>query len=191
MIEHKGVASNSDQGSEKNTEKNTENEADSIHKQLNNTNTESHEFIEYIANLLLKRYGVVFRKVLDREAGLPPWRDLLRVYWRMEARGEIRGGRFVQSVSGEQFALAGAVGSLRKIRNRKKQGSNYIVISAADPLNLQGVLLPGDRIPVSGTHRVAYFDGKAVAVLDKQGIKYFEEMNDTEKMVVRGEIFKR
>ena len=91
---------------------------------------------------LLQRYGVVFRKLLDRESINIPWRDLLRVYRRLEARGEIRGGRFVGGFSGEQFASPDAVHLLRSIRRTEADGS-MIAISAADPLNMLGILLPG------------------------------------------------
>ena len=114
--------------------------------------------VEHIALVLLRRYGVVFRKVLDRETNLPPWRELIRVYWRMEARGEIRGGRFVQSFAGEQFALPEAVAELRNIRNKKTEGE-LITVSAADPLNLVGIVTPGERIPAKPNRRVLHRDG--------------------------------
>jgi ATP-dependent Lhr-like helicase len=120
------------------------------------------EATEHIAWVLLRRYGVVFRKVLERESNLPPWRELIRMYWRMEARGEIRGGRFVQSFAGEQFALPDAVAELRNIRNRKPQ-HEPIAISAADPLNLVGIVLPGDKITASLANRILFRDGIAVA----------------------------
>jgi ATP-dependent Lhr-like helicase len=101
--------------------------------------------VEHIARALLRRYGVVFRKVLEREVALPPWRELLRVYWRLEARGELRGGRFVDGFAGEQFALPEAVGLLRELR-RRPRGSATIHVAAADPVNLTGILLPGERI---------------------------------------------
>ncbi len=141
------------------------------------------------AQRLLRRYGIVFRKVLERETGLPPWRDLLRIYWRMEARGDIRGGRFVQSVSGEQFALPEAVGSLRSLRNSKPSG-DYVVISAADPLNVQGILLPGNKIPVSASTRVIYQDGKVVATIDKQGIHYLYTVDEAEKQHIHQHAFR-
>jgi ATP-dependent Lhr-like helicase len=111
---------------------------------------------------LLRRYGIVFRKVLERETNLPPWRELLRVYWRMEARGEIRGGRFVQSFAGEQFALPDAVAELRSIRN-KKPGDDRIAISAADPLNLLGIILPGEKVTATLNNRILFRDGLPIA----------------------------
>ncbi|HET7264037.1 MAG TPA: DEAD/DEAH box helicase [bacterium] len=103
-----------------------------------------------VARQLLRRYGVVFRDVLARERALPPWRRLLDVYRRWEARGEVRGGRFVAGVAGEQYALPGAVEALRAVR-REPDETGDVVISAADPLNLVGILLPGERVsPLSG-----------------------------------------
>ena len=118
--------------------------------------------VEHIARTLLTRYGVVFRKLLEREAGLPAWRDLLYVYRRLEARGELRGGRFVQGFAGEQFALPEAVGGLRKARRQKHQGQ-MIAISTADPLNLTGIITPGKRVPAQSSHRILYRDGKPIA----------------------------
>ncbi len=95
--------------------------------------------------MLLRRYGVVFREVLQRESILPKWRDLLITFRRLEDRGEIRGGRFVSGFLGEQFALSAAVESLRAMRKQGASGEN-VSVSAADPLNLVGILVPGDRI---------------------------------------------
>jgi hypothetical protein len=100
------------------------------------------EAIEHVARTLLARYGVVFWRLLEREAPwLPAWRDLLRVYRRLEARGEIRGGRFVAGFSGEQFALPEAVGKLREVR-REKDSAELVSLSGADPLNLVGIITP-------------------------------------------------
>jgi ATP-dependent Lhr-like helicase len=118
--------------------------------------------IEQIARTLLTRYGVVFRKLLERESGLPPWRDLLYCYRRQEARGDIRGGRFVQGFSGEHFALPEAVSLMREVRNR--QGTDNVVsISSTDPLNLTGIITPGRRIAAQAGHRILYKDGKPIA----------------------------
>ena len=122
------------------------------------------ERIEHIARALLRRYGVVFRKLLERENKLPSWRELLYVYRRMEARGELRGGRFVQGFSGEQFALPEAVGSLRETRKRPTRG-DLTAISAADPLNLVGILTPGRRVPALVGNRILFRDGVPVATL--------------------------
>jgi ATP-dependent helicase Lhr and Lhr-like helicase len=116
---------------------------------------------ELYARTLLRRYGVVFKRLLDRESGTPPWRELLMIYRRLEARGEIRGGRFVTGVSGEQFALPEAVGQLRAIR-RLGTGGALVGISAADPLNFTGILTPGDRVPALISNRILYRDGVPV-----------------------------
>ena len=118
--------------------------------------------IEHIARTLLSRYGVVFRKLLERESALPAWRDLLYVFRRMEARGEIRGGRFVQSFAGEQFALPEAVSLLRDARNKQHE-EQLIMISSADPLNLTGIITPGKRIAAQAGHRILYKNGKPIA----------------------------
>jgi ATP-dependent Lhr-like helicase len=118
--------------------------------------------LEAIARTLLRRWGVVFRRVVDREGVLPPWRDLLRCYRRLEARGEIRGGRFVSGFSGEQYALPDAVTALRAARKRPKTGA-LVAVSAADPLNVVGVLTPGQRVPSLAGNRVLYRDGVPVA----------------------------
>jgi len=121
--------------------------------------------LEHVARSLLKRYGVVFWKMLAREADhLPPWRDLLHCYRRLEARGEVRGGRFVAGFSGEQFALPDAVGTLRDTR-RAEKGRSLVGVSGADPLNLVGIVVPGPRVPALASNRVLYRDGAAVGVL--------------------------
>ncbi|MDD5580366.1 MAG: DEAD/DEAH box helicase [Methylobacter sp.] len=122
---------------------------------------------DYIAHVLLRRYGIVFRKLLEQEDIVPPWRELLYVFRRMEARGELRGGRFVQGFAGEQYALPEAVSSLREIRKQPKK-SDVITISAADPLNLTGIITPGHRIPALASQRVLYRDGIPVS-LSAQG----------------------
>src|SRR5205823_3852041 len=114
--------------------------------------------IEPIARTLLKRYGVVFRSMLQRESQLPPWRDLVRVYRRLEARGEIRGGRFVAGFGGEQFASADAVGRLRAVR-KMENIDELAVLSGADPLNLIGIVTPEARVPAIHTNRLLLKDG--------------------------------
>ena len=117
------------------------------------------ERVEEIALALLRRYGVVFMRILEREASwLPKWRVLLRVYRKLEARGEIRGGRFVSGFSGEQFALPEAVASLRAIRRRAPDDS-LVSVSGADPLNLAGILTPGPKLAALAGNRVLYRDG--------------------------------
>ncbi|GGY30268.1 ATP-dependent DNA helicase [Rhodanobacter panaciterrae] len=121
--------------------------------------------IEHIARTLLRRYGVVFWKLLEREAPwLPSWRELLRVYHRLEARGEIRGGRFVEGLVGEQFALPEAIAPLRAVRQRADDGE-LVCLSGCDPLNLVGTVLVGDKVPALAGSRVLYRDGAAIAAL--------------------------
>ncbi len=122
------------------------------------------ERLEHVARVLLRRWGVVFWKLLEREAAwLPPWRELRRVYQRLEARGEIRGGRFVEGIAGEQFALAEAVEALRRVRKRAPAGT-CVAISGADPLNIVGSVLPGTRVPALAGSRIVYRDGIPVVV---------------------------
>jgi ATP-dependent Lhr-like helicase len=119
--------------------------------------------IECVVRTLLRRYGVVCWRLLAREAAwLPPWRDLLRSLRRLEARGEIRGGRFIAGLSGEQFALAEAIPLLRKARARERNGER-VVIAATDPLNLVGILDSGARVAAVIRSRILYVDGVAVA----------------------------
>ena len=130
---------------------------------------------EFLARVLLRRYGVVFRKLLERESVLVPWRDLLRVYWRMEARGEIRGGRFVAGVAGEQFALPDALGTLRKVR-RSADDEELIPISAVDPVNLAGTILPGERISATLNNRILFRNGLPVAVQCGDALQILREL---------------
>lgn len=123
------------------------------------------EALEHIARVLLRRYGVVFWRLLAREADwLPPWRELLRVYHRLEARGEIRGGRFVAGVAGEQFALPEALALLREVRKRPLAGE-LLAVSAVDPLNQLETLLPGSKVPALPGNRILYRDGVPLAAL--------------------------
>jgi ATP-dependent Lhr-like helicase len=134
------------------------------------------EAIEHVARKLLQRYGVVFWRLLDREADwLPPWRELLRVYRRLEARGEIRGGRFVAGFSGEQFALPDAIGTLRDIR-RKPDADELVSLSGADPLNLVGALTPGTKLAALTGNRVLYRDGVPIAVLSGGEVEFLEQL---------------
>jgi ATP-dependent Lhr-like helicase len=128
---------------------------------------------------LLKRYGVVFRSMLIRETNLPPWRDLVRVYRRLEARGEIRGGRFVAGFGGEQFAASDAVGRLRAVRKMEKI-AELTVLSAADPLNLVGILTPEGRVPAIHSNRILLRDGLPIAALEAGEVRRLapSEMND-------------
>jgi ATP-dependent Lhr-like helicase len=121
--------------------------------------------LEKFARVLLHRYGVVFRRLLEREAFSVSWYELGKIYRRLEACGEIRGGYFVSGVSGEQFALPEAIGLLRSIRKSPAK-TELIVLSAADPLNLQGILTPGPRIAALTGNRILFCDGLPVAALE-------------------------
>ena len=117
--------------------------------------------VEAACWMLLRRYGIVVRDVLARESNLPPWRELLMGFRRLEDRGEIRGGRFVDGFLGEQFALPVAVELVRATRNLPLSGET-LTLSAADPLNLVGILVPGERVPAISGRTVSYRDGTAV-----------------------------
>lgn len=129
---------------------------------LQSPSVDTHERTEAIAWILLQRYGVIFRKLWETEHNLPAWRELLYVYRRLEARGEIRGGRFVNGFAGEQYALPEAVGALRTARNYGSQ-DQWMAITAADPLNLTGQITAGERIPALAGNRILYRDGRPVA----------------------------
>jgi ATP-dependent Lhr-like helicase len=121
--------------------------------------------VEPIARALLARYGVVFRSLLARESRLPPWRELVMVYRRLEARGEIRGGRFVTGFGGEQFAAAEAVGRLRAVR-KLAPADALVALSGADPLNLVGILTPEARVAAIARSRILFRDGVPIAALE-------------------------
>ena len=141
----------------------------------------SDDAIETQARTLLGRYGVIFRRLLAREPNAAPWRELARVYRRMEARGEIRGGRFVRGMSGEQFALPEAIERLREIRRTHADG-RLIVISAADPLNLTGIISEEERIRAVAGTRIAYRDGVAVSVMEGDYVRTLVDLDATNAM---------
>jgi ATP-dependent Lhr-like helicase len=116
------------------------------------------ERTEQLARQYIRRYGVVFRDLLARETHAPPWRDLLRVYRRLEMSGELRGGRFCAGFVGEQFAAPEAVDALRAIRREPRKGE-IVRLSACDPLNLVGILTPGPRVPATLANTVVFVDG--------------------------------
>ena len=135
----------------------------------------SHQSRESWARLLLRRYGVVFNRIQVREGLSVPWRELLLIYRRLEARGEIRGGRFIAGVTGEQFALPEAVVALRAARRAPRTGQ-LISISAADPLNLLGTIFPGERVPALAANRIVFEDGVAIAVLEAGAVRALAEL---------------
>jgi ATP-dependent Lhr-like helicase len=157
-------------------------------RSLNDVNGET-PALEILAWILLRRYGVVLRRLLDQEE-LPPWRDLLRVYRRLEARGEIRGGRFVAGFSGEQFALPEAVGLLRSIRRKPAPGT-LVSVSAADPLNLVGFVTPGSRVPPVAANRVLYSDGLPVAIREAGEVRFIGDMPSSRHWELRNALIRR
>ncbi len=142
------------------------------------------EAIETFARVLLRRYGVVFRRLLERESLRVSWFELGRVYRRLEARGEIRGGHFVSGVSGEQFALPEAIGLLRSIRKAGPAGE-LIVINAADPLNLLGILDSGPRVPAIAANRILLRDGLPIAALNGGEIQRLNEAGDIDEAALK------
>ncbi len=144
-----------------------------------------------VAEVLLNRYGIVFRALLDREAiWLPPWRDLLHVLRRMEARGEVRGGRFVAGFSGEQFALPGTVAALREVRKRTNTGT-LVSICAADPLNLLGSIFPGPRVPATARNRILFRDGAPIAVQRGKDVAFMEPLTPELEWNARNVLLRR
>ena len=117
--------------------------------------------LEAVCWMLLRRYGIIFRELLTRETILPKWRELLITFRRLEDRGEVRGGRFVSGFLGEQFGLPVAVESLRAMRHQRPSGET-VTVSAADPLNLAGIVVPGERVPANSGRAVAFRDGVAI-----------------------------
>jgi ATP-dependent Lhr-like helicase len=142
--------------------------------------------VERWARLLARRYGVVFRALVARESA-PPWRDLLREYRRLEARGEIRGGRFVERHAGEQFALPEAVPLLRRQRQARVDLEERC-LSACDPLNLLGTLLPGERVPALPTNRILFRDALPIAVLEGGEVRFLIELDEGERRRIRASL---
>ncbi|MCP5468113.1 MAG: DEAD/DEAH box helicase [Deltaproteobacteria bacterium] len=149
----------------------------------------SEEMIFRLIKIYLKRWGVLFRQVIEREYSAPPWRVLVRALRRMELRGEIRGGRFVSGVSGEQFAWAETVTQLRKVSQKEKKG-DLIAISAADPLNLLGILMPNNKIVRLSANRILFEDGLPVALLESKEIKYLKQVNGEKKYQLHSALVK-
>ena len=155
---------------------------------LTQHSTLSTQHCERTARLLLRRYGVVFRDVLARESLIQSWRDLLVQYRRMEMAGEVRGGRFVNGFTGEQFALPEAVEALRTIRKKNASAGteHEIKLSATDPLNLAGVILPGLRVPAVPTNFLVFKDGiLSRTVIGRQGDSAPAAAQHTSQVTVR------
>ncbi|MDH5327054.1 MAG: DEAD/DEAH box helicase [Gammaproteobacteria bacterium] len=155
---------------------------------------------QHIAWTLLMRYGVVFRKLLDNETDLPPWRDLLYMFRRMEARGEIRGGRFVSGFAGEQFALPDAVQQLRSL-NRDQQSTKdpaatsvpneLVTLSAVDPLNLTGIITPGKRVPAQLKNRILYRNGVPLALYVGGNVEFLDEVDTPNQWDLRNRLIRK
>jgi ATP-dependent Lhr-like helicase len=139
------------------------------------TSPEHDDCIERWAWQLLSRYGIMFRDLLARESVAPPWKALLPVYRRLEARGEIRGGRFVNGVAGEQFATPEAVERLRRVRDQKPNGE-WLMLSACDPVNLFGIATLGLRIPAVRTNMLVVQDGRLIASKQAGEVQFHEEV---------------
>ncbi|HUQ70641.1 MAG TPA: DEAD/DEAH box helicase, partial [Planctomycetaceae bacterium] len=132
---------------------------------------------------LLRRWGVVFRDLLTRDDAAPRWWELVPIFRRMEARGEVRGGRFIVGVAGEQFALESTIHELRKHREPEASPS-FVGISAADPLNLAGIITDPPRIPSLASNRIVYKDGIAVAALQAGEVIWIKPCPTTEQRTV-------
>lgn len=148
------------------------------------------EALEHAAGMLFKRYGVIFRALLGRETLAPAWQDLLKVYRRQEARGEIRGGRFVAGQFGEQFALSEAVEALRAVRKQPREDA-LIALSAADPLNLVGIVTPGAKIPALPGNRVLYRDGVPIALGAGKEIQFLAAVEKDSEWEIRNRLTRR
>jgi ATP-dependent Lhr-like helicase len=147
--------------------------------------------VELVVRTLLRRWGVIFWKLLTREAQwLPPWREILTCCRRLEARGEIRGGRFVAGFSGEQYATPEAVGLLREVR-RKAPTQQYLSVSAADPLNLLGIITPGARLPSLAGNRLLYRDGLPVAAYAAGEVRFLENLQPKDQWEAQTALLRR
>ena len=147
--------------------------------------------IEAVARTLLRRYGIVFKTLLARETLPLPWRDFLRELRRLEARGDLRGGRFVAEFTGEQFALPEAVESLRRTRRAPADGT-VVTVSAADPLNLTGIVSLGERIPAAASNRIAFRDGVPIATLAGNGkIDWLDSQTPEQQWAMRHALLRK
>ncbi len=149
------------------------------------------ESIEHVVRTLLRRWGVIFWRLLAREAAwLPPWRDVVMCCRRLEARGEIRGGRFVAGFSGEQYAAPEAVAPLREARRRPHTGQ-LISLSGADPLNLLGIVTPGARLPSLAGNRILYRDGLPITIYAAGEVQFLEKVEPQEEWEARNAVLRR
>jgi ATP-dependent Lhr-like helicase len=149
------------------------------------------ESVEHIVRTLLRRWGVIFWRLLAREATwLPPWRDIVMCCRRLEARGEIRGGRFVAGFSGEQYAAPEAIAPLREARRRPHSGQ-LVSLSGADPLNLLGLVTPGARLPALAGNRILYRDGLPIATYAAGEVQFLEKLEPQEAWEARNAVLRR
>ncbi len=157
----------------------------SLLRESENATSDNSAAREMLAWVLLRRYGVVFRRLVDKESLMPSWRDLLRTFRQLEARGEIRGGRFVEGLYGEQFALPEAVTTLRRknLMTLLPHRDHYVLLHSADPVNLQGILSSGRKIPVTLQNRILYCNGSPVAAWESGEIVYLESLSESEKEI--------
>lgn len=142
------------------------------------------EQLERLILVYLERWGVVFKRVLERESAAPPWRVLLMKLRSMELQGSVRGGRFIAGVAGEQFALPDTVTVLRRFaknQDAEQRSSEYVCVAAADPVNLLGIVLPETRLPKLAKNRVLYKDGLPLAVLANDGVKFLRDVDESEQ----------
>jgi ATP-dependent Lhr-like helicase len=155
------------------------------HSELGTRNSERSrsEVVEQWAWQLLRRWGVVFKDLLTRESGAPSWWELLQVYRRLEARGEIRGGRFISGLAGEQFSMSESIRQLRLLRDGE-QTNEFVLLSAADPLNLVGILDDQPRVPSIASHRLVYLNGHCVGTMIAEEKWLSPTLNDDAQSVV-------
>jgi ATP-dependent Lhr-like helicase len=160
------------------------------HSSLVDADNWDYETLDKIIQVYLRRWGVLFRSLIEKESFAPPWRILVRVLRRMELRGELRGGRFVSQVSGEQFALPSTIDQLRAIK-KKQKNEELISISAADPLNLVGIILPGKRVSTIASNRIVFREGIPLAVLEAKEIKYLQIFPTDEQWNIQKALVRR
>lgn len=161
-----------------------------LREDMDETNQVSLENMEKMVWALLRRYGILFRKLVERENLAAPWRETVKILRTMEARGQIRGGRFIEGVWGEQFALPEAIVELRRIKKQEKT-NQLVSISAADPLNLTGIITPGKRVPGYSGNRILYRDGIPVAFMESKEIRFLVEPTGEEKWNLQKRLVQR
>jgi ATP-dependent Lhr-like helicase len=150
------------------------------------------DYLESVASLLLKRYGIVFRKIVEKERLLSIWYDLLKIYRKMEARGTIRGGRFLEGFGGEQYALPEAVASLRELKKQALEAVDaFVSVSGADPLNLTGYITPGKRVPALYGNRILYKNGTPVAIKEGKDIAFIKDEDEETKWKLKKLLIQR